>query len=719
MKKLITWLSFFLLLAVSVWWYWGYHKKRIIKDLIQDGLAFKTDSLYYIRYDSSMIDEVNGNAYFRNIYLQSDSDQQAVLHSTDSLPSMMYNIYIRELSASGVDMPSALQQSRLHAKKIVIDRPLIQLISTGSNVIKLEDTIALYRKMVGEFKSIDVDSIVILNGTIIIRNRVNEKLTELSNTNIVLTKFKVDSTKDYSNVLSYFIDNVEAKVDNIAITRQPQGKFDLQDVHYNSILKTLSITKVKFSSKATSTGSISLNNLQLQDMDVRTFVEQHRIRTGKLSCDGGMLTLFTTPSTSTGKKLENKLFEFPDEFFDEIEIGSMSLGSTDLAIHSKKFPDRAPILIKNVRFSVLNETKMVEGNTLRHILSQANWALQADGFVLTTNDNRYDLVIKGIIIDRQTSTGSIKEFSMKPKLSEAAFVKSLKKQEDYYRMTISDIQLAGIHFNSFIDESAIDADNARMKVQLHVFTDRMLPANPDSKVGKFPHQTLMKLKMPIFLKKVEIKNSYISYRERALATQQVGDVFFDHVNATIQNLTNIPNRIAQNSVCIMDAEGLVLGKGKATTNWALMLDAKDGAFRLKGKLSPMSLSVLNSIGKPLGMTSVKGTMQELNFNMTGNDDKAQGSLVFLYKDLTMASYKMDEKGDSMRNNKIQTWLGNTLVINNNPSDGTTRSALFSSVREPNKSFFNLIWKSLFDGMKKTTLSKTGAKLQKQLQKKPK
>ncbi|HQW93654.1 MAG TPA: hypothetical protein PKY28_11170, partial [Ferruginibacter sp.] len=53
--------------------YWQMHKKGIIKDSIENAITKGTDSLYFIHYDSSFIDEVNGNASFFYVRLQSDS----------------------------------------------------------------------------------------------------------------------------------------------------------------------------------------------------------------------------------------------------------------------------------------------------------------------------------------------------------------------------------------------------------------------------------------------------------------------------------------------------------------------------------------------------------------------------------------------------------------------------------------------------------------------
>ena len=56
--------------AIAGYIYWQKNKKSIVKNSIQNAIQKKSDSLYFIHYDSSKIDEVNGNASFYKITLQ-------------------------------------------------------------------------------------------------------------------------------------------------------------------------------------------------------------------------------------------------------------------------------------------------------------------------------------------------------------------------------------------------------------------------------------------------------------------------------------------------------------------------------------------------------------------------------------------------------------------------------------------------------------------------
>jgi len=704
-----------LLAAAGVYWYLQVNKKGLVKHFIQQTISDKTDSLYYLKYDSSMIDEVNGNAYFRNIYLQSDSEQAALLKSTDSLPNVLINIFIKSVSASGIDMQAYLENKVVHAKSIIIDGPIIQIINTGANQLKLEDTLAIYKKMVGEFSSVKADHIEIRACTFISKNKNGVIQTRMSNANILLTKFKVDSTKDYSNILSYFIDNISATVDSIYFKgKQQYEKIYLKKVDYNSSNKSLDIAQIVSFTNDNNIPTSKLNTLHFNNLNVNAFITQHKLQTGKVSSAGGLVTIYIAKKSEANSKIKTKPFEFPEAFFDEVEIGSLQLGNTTLIIKDKQHPEKAAITVTNVKFSVSNEINVLEGNNLKNIIDRADWKLSTDGFSLLTKDNMYTIAIKGIELDRKNQSASIKQVNVTPRITESEFVRKSVKQGDFYNIQISNIKLNGLNINKAINESIIDIQQAALSLSLKVYNDRTLPVNHESKVGKYPHQMLLKLQVPVYIKKAIIQNSYISYRERAEASKEVGNVLFTGVNATIENITNIPERIKQQSVLRMKAIGTFLNKGQASTQWNLQLGANNGAFDMTGQITQMDAAAFNAISLPLGMTSVSGQINRLNFSMTGNDLQAQGKLTLLYQNLNIETFKKDMEGDSLKAKKWANKLSNALIKNDNPSKGVVRDADFTYNRELNKSFFNLIWKSIFEGVQKTVMSKNALNLQKNL-----
>jgi hypothetical protein len=119
----------------------------------------------------------------------------------------------------------------------------------------------------------------------------------------------------------------------------------------------------------------------------------------------------------------------------------------------------------------------------------------------------------------------------------------------------------------------------------------------------------------------------------------------------------------------------------------------------------MEAAILNEITEPLGMVSVKsGEIKSLQFDFTGNDHFSKGELLFLYNDLRIELLKKNE-ADELTGKDGSSFIANLLIKNNNPQNGNTRKGIIDFKRDETKSFFNFIWKSVFDGVKKTTAGK--------------
>ena len=136
------------------------------------------------------------------------------------------------------------------------------------------------------------------------------------------------------------------------------------------------------------------------------------------------------------------------------------------------------------------------------------------------------------------------------------------------------------------------------------------------------------------------------------------------------------------------------------SQWIIPLKSTDGVFDINGKLAGFNGTNINPIIEPLGMGSVKsGNINSYTFNIKGNDLKAEGDAVFLYDNLKIKLLKI--KNGEIKNKSITSFAANILIKDQNPSNGNTRTAKIAFQRIITKSFFNLVWKSLFDGFKKS------------------
>ena len=294
MKKYIKIIFVVIALAlIGGWLYWQQHKKGIIKNTIENAVSKGTDSLYFIHYDSSSIDEVNGNASFYNVDLQSDSLQKQLLQFDTASSAVVYNIHIDEVSVMGANIPALISNTAVDARSIRIIRPIVYIISAGKKEKKPlsnNDNLAIYEKILGKYKSIHSGEIIVENGNVFFSDKTGEPHTTLKSISVQLNNFRIDSTKDYQNIISYFIKGLVAKVKEIYI-RDNNNLITFTDVEYNAPGKFVRLKN--FQQKNDQQQIVfDINNTAINNINTDSFILNQQLKAEELIIDGGMLTFY-------------------------------------------------------------------------------------------------------------------------------------------------------------------------------------------------------------------------------------------------------------------------------------------------------------------------------------------------------------------------------------------------------------------------------------------
>jgi hypothetical protein len=93
-------------------------------------------------------------------------------------------------------------------------------------------------------------------------------------------------------------------------------------------------------------------------------------------------------------------------------------------------------------------------------------------------------------------------------------------------------------------------------------------------------------------------------------------------------------------------------------------------------------------------------MRELHYYIRGTEKTGTGNLSMIYKNLEVELKKKDDNG-KMKNKRLLSLLVNKLgVYPDNPMKDRERKAVnIRTERIPTKSFFNLVWKTLYASAK--------------------
>ncbi|CAN5812433.1 hypothetical protein BH11BAC4_BH11BAC4_10210 [soil metagenome] len=696
MKKAIKIIAGILILGlIGGWIYWQQYKKGIVRNKIENAVSKGTDSLYFIHYDSSRIDAINGNATFFNVDLQSDSLQQQLLKFDTAASATVYNVHIGQVSVKGANIAGLLSNNRVEAKSIELIDPVIYIISSGKKEkekFTADDTLAIYEKILGRYNTINASQITVTNGKLFMADKTGNPHTSLTGISIQLNNFKVDSTRDYNNIISYFIKDLVAKVGEVKL-KTPRHLLTFSGIEYDAPAKMIRLKKFQ---EVDSSGEIvfDVNNSIVSNISTDAFILNQQIKADLFKTDGGSIKLYRKQNSSAG----NEEVTFGNDSFDEIFLKSIDIGNTKLSLYNKNKPNDAPLILNNLRFSATGLERLYSGSNIIELVSKADWKLAADGFSSLSDDKIYKFDVGAFEINSATSYMHVNNFALVPQVTAEAFVKSLKHQTDLYNFKLNDISLSGFNTAALLTDHKLLADNATLEPVLKIFNDRLVPPNTAKKL--YPNQQLMAVKLPIFLRKVIIKNGLVEYTERGAISKQKGTVFFKNINATVLNVTNIKEQISSNNILQVNASGVFMGVSKVQTTWKLPLSTGNARFSVTGTATGFNAEALNAIAEPLGMASIeKGKINKLSFNFIGDDVKSQGSSTLLYEDLKVELLKKDS--NELKKKGLMSFVANMLAKNSNPQNGILKQGKINFERDPTKSFFNFLWKSVFDGAKST------------------
>lgn len=300
----------------------------------------------------------------------------------------------------------------------------------------------------------------------------------------------------------------------------------------------------------------------------------------------------------------------------------------------------------------------------------------------------------------------IKGFKMTPLYPDLEFSRMHKYGKDRYDLDFEQISFSGVDFFRLNDEGTFHANKITLgPAKAGIFLNRELPAPPNLDKGKnFPHLALRRLAIPTLVDTLKIDNIDVAYTEYNPISQKRGTIYFQNLQGNILHVTNDSLSVAKNNHAVANLTAMVMKKSKINIKIDFSLTDPTGAFHYSGVVAPMHLPDLNVVSKPLGLIEIEsGEMQKVDFNIQANMLGSKGKVHFYYTDLKVKLLKEGEEGAAPEKRGLLSFLANKLlIIDANPTKGEApRTANITFERSPAASFFNLLWKGVFIGMRES------------------
>lgn len=191
----------------------------------------------------------------------------------------------------------------------------------------------------------------------------------------------------------------------------------------------------------------------------------------------------------------------------------------------------------------------------------------------------------------------------------------------------------------------------------------------------------------------------VRYRERADRERGYSLIPFSNINATITGARNLRG---DTSALVLDAHCSSFSDTPVILRLSTVIQDTTDRMEVDASIGRLPFSALRRATGPLvGVQATEGVMDSLIYRMTGNDQRASGSVRMTYSGLKLES-GWKERRQAL--NEVGTVLLNALVRDKGRDrDGTLRVGEFSIERRRDRAVFNYLWSGLREGSKAVIL----------------
>jgi hypothetical protein len=696
-----------ILIAVCIGYLiWQNYKYKFIKDTVATTVAQQTDSLYSIKYDSLSFDEVTGYASIKNIQVIPDTNRAKQM-DLDQMPNILLNITIASLTVTGVKTAKALQGKKIEGDSIIIEHPEITMYSMKplqkGTKIELQAN-KVYEEILGNLDLIKVGFVFVNNVTVKGVDFYSKgKNFDFINGKFVLEDVLIDSAHNLDTNRVLFCKQAAFTVDSFFSYNHDRKEITVKNVHFLGKEKQLSFSEIsadRFSDDSSKgIRLLDAKQLKLTGVNTNEVVKNKNIVVDTITCPE--ITFHELP-------VENLKINTPNEIKNNDSTGFSNV----YGVHLKNlnFPKVSFIPFAKSNYKVgniaikLNEVKAnVFSNLIKYPMSFTKEAeVDVSSLSLKSKDKNYDFTFNNISLNSLKKELKINSFKVLPFAGEKQFAGKFHFQKDRFDVEMKGISLKDINMNDLLDERLAASELLIEQVNAKIYRDLHKPLEEKNKVGNYLSQLLMKLDKPVMISKARINNAFIAYRENQEKSDSVGVVTFYNSVLNISNITNIPSEIQKNNQLKLGFDTKVLQSIPLKGSFNFVLNDKEGHFTVNGHVEGFDAKALNKVSIPMALIHINGgQINSLDFNFKGNNTNASGVLTMKYKDLKVDVLKRDKDTREIKKRGLASLGANLLIKNDNPGSEGLREVNPEYDRNIYKSFFNLVWKTLFTGMKQT------------------
>lgn len=456
----------------------------------------------------------------------------------------------------------------------------------------------------------------------------------------------------------------------------------------NADFKNIAVKPVNFSKKTVL--DLNVKQLQLKINELKLVENKLKVDVQKVLLNG------VQGKIASAKKSGVKKANFLGLKFS-LKVKNLEIRNSNLLILNEK----SPLVLKSLNGYVQNI--QMDAETVKNALpfKTGNYSLTTRNFQYRTEF--YNLTASLMKLNKNVL--EVSNFAAKPLLSRAQFIRRIPTEKDLYDVSVKQISMNG-NWDLLSESKYLEASQVSLnQMNANIFRSKL----PKDDLTEKPlySKLLRSIKFPMYIQNLDIKNSVLEYEEDTKKSDGPGKLTFGSFNMNVKNLNSgkmksKPTFVPVSITCrFMNASPM-------NVKWSFDTANLDDAFAISGNIADLPASRVNPFIEPYLKIQATGLISDLIFNFKGNQRGIFGSLNMKHENLRIGILK--ESGEK---NKLLSAVANIFVKTD--SGNYPESVEVEGVeRDKTKSFFNLFWRGIEQGLKKTLLGKNAPKTEKSI-----
>jgi len=624
-------------------------------------------------------------------------------HRHEGNPVTINHFSMDELSMNDIDYRSLIMTNTLNFGTLVFNQPLVNVEMTKktdhvkhhSKAIDLNELPFTFREIKLEDMKIHLTQLDSVNHTYFDMGEVDIKFTGQKPQSNHLTDHLTFS-------INQFAFTNEFKTHQLAIDKlaynPSQGLLTLSNVLGNQQDSDTAMEALSYSLNYGEFDRFKVSNSFPTEISIRKISlskpEIHYKKRGEKNTDhqegttGQFPTHIKLPKELQQVKIDTLILNHLDVYHAEIQPShTVSNNLNDLRIIVNR---------------ILLDTTGIYTDNFSFVESSS---IQTGKNKFISSDSLYVTNVKSVAYNFSTNTLTLDSLQIAPRYSDAEFFKKAKFQTD--RINLFGARFVGSNFRlkTFLKTGTIHFGGMDVYgLNVELFRNKNYPVNPTD-YKKMPQEMILDVEKPFLVDSILTHDAEIHYKEIVEKAKDPGYIYFDHFNLSLYNVTNIPEKLAADSVLLVNLKAKVMGKTNLSINLFVIITSPEQTFWFSGYTESIGFPVLNPVTQNLvGIDMQGGEGRVLIPMIKGDSSHTSGRVVFLYKKLKVGLYNREKASltTGLARSMANILLNDIFIRSNNPTFlRKPKTGVVYTDRVTQKSFVFYIWKSILSGMLST------------------